>query len=112
MSDQVLVRNLLPNLDRLTPRQLGFVQHRASVDFVVYNRVTNHPLLAIEVDGFAYHEDKPDQLVRDALKDEILRNHGLPLLRLPTTGSDEEDRIRRALNDAQTPERVEPAVGL
>lgn len=46
------------------------IQHRASVDFVVYNRVTNQPLLAIEVDGFAFHENSPDQRARDALKDE------------------------------------------
>ena len=42
---QVLVQSLLPDLSRLAPRQLDFVQHRASVDFVVYNRVTNHALL-------------------------------------------------------------------
>jgi hypothetical protein len=55
-------------------RQETFVRHRASVDFVVYNRVTNHPLLAIEVDGFAFHENNPAQLKRDTLKDEILRS--------------------------------------
>lgn len=32
---QVLVRNLLVDLSRLTPRQEAFVQRRASVDFVV-----------------------------------------------------------------------------
>ncbi len=64
VSHQVLVRNLLFDLSRLTPRQETFVRHRASVDFVVYNRVTNHPLLAIEVDGFAFHENNPTQPVR------------------------------------------------
>jgi hypothetical protein len=83
---QVLVRNLLVDLGRLTPRQETFVRHRASVDFVVYNRVTNYPLLAIEVDGFAFHENNPAQLERDAIKDEILQAHQMPLLRLATTG--------------------------
>ena len=67
----------------------------------MYNRVTNQPLLAIEVDGFAFHENNPDQRARDALKDEILDAHQMPLLRLPTTGSREQQRIRQALDDAE-----------
>jgi AAA domain/Protein of unknown function (DUF2726) len=100
-SSQVLVRNLLPDLSRLTLAQRAYVQHRASVDFVVYNRVTNQPLLAIEVDGFAFHENSPDQRARDALKDEILNAHQMPLLRLPTTGSREHQRIRQELDNAE-----------
>lgn len=64
MSHQVLVRNLLFDLSRLTPRQGTFVQHRVSVVFVLYNRVTNHLQLAIDVDGFAFHENNPTQLER------------------------------------------------
>lgn len=98
---QVLLSNLLPKRTELTSRQQDFVGNRASVDFVVYNRVTNRPLLAIEVDGFKYHEDDPKQLDRDAVKDEILRAHDMPLLRLPTTGSGEQQRIREALDAAE-----------
>ena len=100
-SPQVLLRNLLPDLDRLTPAQRAYIQHRASVDFVVYNRVTNQPLLAIEVDGFAFHENNPDQRARDALKDEILDAYQMPLLRLPTTGSREQQQIRQELDKAE-----------
>jgi AAA domain/Protein of unknown function (DUF2726) len=98
---QVLLRNLLPDLSRLTLAQRAYIQHRASVDFVVYNGVTNRPLLAIEVDGFAFHENSPDQRARDALKDEILDAHQMPLLRLPTTGSREHEQIRQALDNAE-----------
>jgi hypothetical protein len=101
VSPQVLLRNLLPDLGGLTLAQRAYIQHRASVDFVVYNRVTNQPLLAIEVDGFAFHENRPDQRARDALKDEILDAHQMPLLRLPTTGSREHQRIRQALDNAE-----------
>ncbi|HEX5348920.1 MAG TPA: AAA domain-containing protein [Pseudonocardiaceae bacterium] len=98
---QVLLRNLLFGVNELTTRQEAYVRHRASVDFVVYNRVSNRPVLAIEVDGFAYHEDNPAQLARDAIKKEILQARGLPLLRLPTTGSGEDGRIRKALDDVE-----------
>ncbi len=101
VSHHVLMRNLLPDVSRLTSRQATFVGNRASVDFVVYNRVTNAPLLAIEVDGFAFHENKLAQWERDAVKDEVLRAHEMPLLRLPTTGSGENERIRRGLHDAE-----------
>jgi AAA domain/Protein of unknown function (DUF2726) len=101
VSSQVLLRNLLPDLSRLTLAQRAYVQHRASVDFVVYNQVTNEPLLAIEVDGFAFHENSPDQRARDALKDQILEAHQMPLLRLATTGSREHQQIRRALDNAE-----------
>jgi hypothetical protein len=98
---QVLLRNLIPDPATLDPAQLAYIQHRASVDFVVYNRVTNQPLLAIEVDGFAFHENKPEQRERDALKDEILAARQMPLLRLATTDSREPQRIRRKLDDAE-----------
>ena len=101
IAPQVLLRQLFAQTDELTPRQRDYMSNRASVDFVVYNRVTNEPVLAIEVDGFAYHENNPAQLERDGVKDSLFQHHGLPLLRLPTTGSAEPRRIRNALDAAQ-----------
>lgn len=104
---QVLLRNLLPDLSGLTTAQMTYTRNRASVDFVVYNRITNRPVLAIEVDGFAFHEGDEKQKVRDALKDEILGAHTIQLLRLPTTGSGEQHLIRQRLSAAalQKPSR-------
>ena len=103
LSRQVLLRNLLPSLAGLTDDQLSYVRHRASVDFVVYNRITNSPTLAVEVDGFAFHENDPQQQRRDRIKDAILEAHGLPLLRLPTTGSGEVSKLRAALSAVEPP---------
>jgi DNA polymerase III delta prime subunit len=96
---QVLLRNLVPNIAGLSPRHRGFVLRASSVDIVVYNRLTRAPLLAIEVDGFAFHDAVPVQQSRDGLKDEILAGIGLPLLRLPTIGSGEPEQIKRKLDD-------------
>ncbi|MBQ0927757.1 DUF2726 domain-containing protein [Saccharopolyspora endophytica] len=98
---QVLLKNLFPDTADLTDRQRRYVQRRASVDFVLYNRVTNEPVLAVEVDGFAFHENEPAQRERDETEDQIFRTRRLPLLRLPTTGSGEPDRIRAALDAAE-----------
>lgn len=101
VESQILLRNLVSAPERLGAAERAFIRRRSSVDFVVYNRITRRALLAIEVDGFRFHEDRPRQLERDALKDGILERIGIPLLRLATTGSDEERRIREALATAE-----------
>lgn len=97
---QVLLKNLLKNNDKLTPEEVRYVNHNSSVDFVVYYRLNKRPVLIIEVDGFAFHENNPEQLDRDALKDSALKKYGLPLLRLATNGSGEEGKIKKKLAEA------------
>lgn len=98
---EVLLRNLLPSLSRLTTAQAAYVRNGARFDFLVYSRITNRPVLAVEVDGFAFHENERRQKARDSLKDGICRTHGIQLLRLPTTGSGEPPLIRQELRAAQ-----------
>jgi hypothetical protein len=50
------------------------------------------------VDGFASHRNNLDQTERDKKKNDICRKYQLPLLRLPTTGSDEITKIRDELD--------------
>ncbi|MFT3877379.1 MAG: AAA domain-containing protein [Propioniciclava sp.] len=99
VGSHVMLRNLIASLDRLSAEQRAFVRTIAHLDFVIYNRITNRPVLAIEVDGFAHHANDPVQLARDATKDALCAAIGLPVLRLATTGSDEEARIVAALKD-------------
>lgn len=54
------------------------------LDFVIFNRFDKIPVLAIEVDGIAYHEQCSKQLNRDALKDRCLSDCHLPILRVKT----------------------------
>ena len=77
------------------------MNNRASVDFVLYHRLDKRPVLGIEVDGYVYHEGNPDprQQERDRLKNQIFEAYGLPLLRLGTIGSGEEQKIRKKLNE-------------
>lgn len=95
---QVFLQHVLPrDLDRLDDQHREFVRRRASFDFVIYNRITNTNMCAVEVDGFRTHEADPTQLARDALKNEICRRYDFLLLRLATTGSNEAARVRRFL---------------
>lgn len=93
----MLLRNLLNTVDFLTDEELRFVNNRASLDFVLYNKQDKTCVLVIEVDGFAFHENNPEQKRRDAIKDRILEKYGISLLRLPTNGSREREKIQKFL---------------
>lgn len=96
---QVLLKNLLNSVDKLNEREIKYVNHNSSIDFIVFHKLNKKPVLAIEVDGFAFHENNPKQLEKDKLKDNILIKYELPLLRLPTTGSNEEAKIQNKLDE-------------
>ena len=70
------------------------------VDFIVYNKTSKAPILAIEVDGYRYHRPGSRQAKRDRMKDAILEKSGVKLLRFSTTGSGEKDKILAALRCA------------
>ncbi len=67
------------------------------LDFVVFNRFDKEPLLAIEVDGIAYHEQREKQVGHDKIKDRCLQDCGLSILRVKTNGSNERDKIAQKL---------------
>ena len=68
------------------------------VDFLVYNRVSKRAILAIEVDGYAFHQKETAQAKRDLLKNHIFELYYIPLLRFSTTGSGEREKIINMLN--------------
>lgn len=68
------------------------------LDFIIFNKLSKQPVLAIETDGFYYHLDGTKQAERDKKKNHILDTCGLPLLRLKTNGSQEREKIYEALN--------------
>ena len=67
------------------------------VDFLIFDMVSHKAKLAVEVDGAQYHKASSDQGQRDMNKNAVLAAVGLPLLRLSTTGSQEKERVKRAL---------------
>ena len=94
---EILLRNLLNTVENLSDEELAYVNNCASLDFVVYYKQDKSCKLVVEVDGFAFHENRPEQLRRDALKDAILKKYEIPFLRLATNGSRERERILQAL---------------
>ncbi len=86
-------------LGKLPAELLEFTNRTWShVDFTIYNRVTKEILFGIEVDGYNYHKKGTKQAKRDEKKNQIFELIGLPLIRLSTKGSGEEDRIKKQLD--------------
>jgi len=56
-------------------------------------------VLAIEVDGFHFHKQGTKQYERDRMKDHILKLYNIRLLRFPTNGSGEIEKIAQALDE-------------
>ena len=89
---------LIRKFDKLTDEERRYASHPSThVDFLIYNRISKAPVLAIEVDGFHYHKNGTLQAERDKLKDSIFRKYQIPLLRFPTYGSGEIGKIEHFL---------------
>jgi superfamily I DNA and/or RNA helicase len=89
------LRMLIRDKSKLTSEELKFAMNILThTDFVIFNKIDKMPVLVVEVDGHAYHANNPVQLERDEMKDEILRKYNIPIIRMKTTGSREEEIFR------------------
>ncbi len=98
---QYPLKLLIKNKDLLKPFPdlMKFAANNwTHLDFIVYNKITKRPILAIEVDGYSTHAKDSKQIVRDTKKDKILDLYDFPLLRLSTKGSQENIKIREMLD--------------
>lgn len=92
---------LIQDVTGMTPEEIAYAKNPwTRLDFLLYQKVDKKATLAIEVDGYMYHREGTLQHERDKLKNSILKQCGIPLLRLSTTGSNEHDLIRRHLQEA------------
>ena len=85
---------LIRNLVLLNEQECKYAMNPAThIDFLIYNRISKKPVLAIEVDGYEYHKNGTVQAARDMLKNHILQLYQIPLLRFQTNGSGERKII-------------------
>ena len=92
------LRQLLRDVSLLSDDERTYALHpKTHIDFLLYNRVSKQPVLAIETDGYQHHKSGTEQSVRDEKKNRILATYGIPLLRLSTIGTNERERVENAL---------------
>ena len=93
-----LVRH--PDRNRLGDEKYAYVtNHLTHLDFLLYHRLSKKPLLAVEVEGYDFH-DLSSKKGLDRLKDEILAEYSLPLIRIRLHDKDVKDKLRKALSEA------------
>lgn len=97
---QYPLNDLVLDYESLNNDEIKYAKnHLTQVDFLVYSKASKKPLLVIEVDGYAYHNESKVQMRRDNLKNSILNKSELKILRLNTTGSNEKSRIMKKLRE-------------
>lgn len=94
---EIKLKELAKEMNHFSIDEQKYIQNNARLDVVIYSKYDNQLVLAIEVDGFEYHDNRPEQLVKDKLKDDICDKLGIPLLRLKTYGSNEKEKIQEYL---------------
>ena len=91
---------LIRDMTRLNDEERRYLTNTAThLDFLIYNKISKKPVLAIEVDGFHFHKSGTLQYERDKIKDRILTLYEIPFFRFPTNGSGEIERIRGFLEE-------------
>lgn len=94
------VRSVIKDWSLLNEDERKYISHYSThLDFLIVNHVTKKPVLAIEVDGFNFHNEETEQYARDEKKNHVLEVYGLRLLRLCTTGNREKEKIVSALKN-------------
>lgn len=91
---------LIKNPELLDEQECQYAMNPAThVDFLIYNRISKKPVVAIEVDGYEYHKEDTEQAERDKKKNHIFELYEIPLLRFKTNGSGEYESIVGVLDD-------------
>jgi len=57
------------------------------------------PVLVVEVDGYKFHVENEEQLIRDKMKDQILNKYDIPIIRFRTNGSSEKEKLIDKLSE-------------
>lgn len=88
------LKMLIRNPEKLDEPEIKFTMNILThTDFLIFNKLDKMPVLVVEVDGYAFHANNPEQLRRDKMKDTILQKYGIPIIRMRTNESGEETRL-------------------
>ena len=90
---------LICDTSKLDEKELKYATNSLThTDFFIFRKIDKAPVLVVEVDGYAFHANNLKQLERDRMKDGILRKYNIPILRLATNGSGEEEILKEKLS--------------
>ncbi len=94
---EVYLKEIFQEKSLFSEDEVIYIQNNSRTDVIIYSIFDKKPLLGIEVDGFVSHDNNPNQLIKDRLKDSIFVKGKIPLLRLKTNESNEKEKILKYL---------------
>lgn len=78
----------------LSDEEYNYIMNAGThIDFLIYNKISKKPVLAMEVDGYHFHKKGTRQHERDIMKNHILELYDIPYLRFATNGSGEKEKL-------------------
>lgn len=93
------LNSIVNDFTKLDYEQKAFAKNPWShVDFLIFNKLDKEPVLVVEVDGYEYHANNKEQKRRDTVKDKILEQVKLPILRVATNESGEKEKLIKMLD--------------
>lgn len=94
------LNSIVKDCTKFNNEEKAFIQNPwTHVDFLIFNKLDKEPVLVIEVDGYEYHMNSSDQRRRDAVKDKILKDIDLLILRVATNESGEKEKLIEMLDE-------------
>lgn len=95
------LNNIIRDFHALDDDEVKYVMNPMThIDFVIFSRIDKSLLIAVEVDGYAFHKKGTRQHERDEMKDRILERYRIPFIRFSTVGSGEKERLAEVLDSA------------
>ena len=95
------LHNLITDISKLEDEEeVRFVRNKDShIDFMIFEKDSMNPVIAIEIDGASYHVEGSFQDFRDKLKEGILKKYGIRFERFNTKKSiDEHSTLLKYIN--------------
>lgn len=91
----VPLRDMITITELLDDREKKYARNALThIDFVIFNKMDKKSVIALEVDGYAFHREGTIQNERDQIKNSVLEKYGIPLIRFSTTGSGEKEKLK------------------
>lgn len=96
----VPIMNILADIKLPNQEEIKFATNIwTHIYFVIFNKMDKKLVIAIEVDGYYFHREGTKQQERDNIKNRILEEYDIPLIRLNTIGSGEKETLESKIKE-------------
>lgn len=86
--------------DNLDSKSIKYLSHEwTHVDFLIYRNITKEPVLAIEINGFTFHEKSAKQSEHDQIKKDFIERKGIKFISFSTIGESEIEKINDVMEN-------------